>query len=638
MIEVRARAGLDDGTVAELDVGTIPVVEPALSAGRTAEAGDGLIAVCMATYNPDMDLFRAQVDSLRAQTDENWICSVSDDCSSPARFSEIEAELEADPRFTLSRSEHRLGVYRNFERALGMIPPEASLVALCDQDDRWYPDKLQTLRASLGDAQLVYSDQRLVDAAGTVLADTYWTRRRNYHEDLISLLVANTITGAASMMRREVVERSLPFPEVPAEQYHDHWLGLVAMAMGDVAYVDRPLYDYVQHGGAVLGHAAANAGVASSRAARRRDNLTAAHWRSLLGSARPAYFLVYVRLEVLARVLLARIGPGISRGKRRSLQRFSRPRAWPLRIAWFTLRMLRGRLGGNDTLGVDLLLIQGMLWPPALSLRARGVSRPGKFNHDASMPRAAPEPPGSGFRDPVVTHIRGIIAPLDLSVSEREPQRVNVLIPTIDLKHFFGGYIAKFNLARRLAESGRRVRIVAVDPTPPLPAGWREQVESYGGLEGVMSKVEVAFARDSSQPLAVNPDDRFVATTWWTAHVARAAVEADASRALPLPDPGVRAVHVRDGVAGGAGEGELRLPAPRRLLDRVPARLLRSQRPRRLRGRRAVRQGGLGVLPQCHHPGATAIGRTARRAHELGACSSMRARSRMPGATCSSSG
>ena len=98
-------------------------------------------------------------------------------------------------------------------------------------------------------------------------------------------------------------------------------------------------------------------------------------------------------------------------------------------------------------------------------------------------------------------------------------------MPTIDLQHLFGGYIAKFNLARRLAESGRRVRIVTVDPTPTLPDDWREQVEAYSGLAGALAQIEVAFARDQGRPLAINPDDRFVATTWWTAYHARNALE-----------------------------------------------------------------------------------------------------------------
>ena len=61
----------------------------------------------------------------------------------------------------------RLGFYFNFERALGLVPPEAEAVALCDQDDEWYPDKLATLLAALREGHtLVYSDQRIVGAGG----------------------------------------------------------------------------------------------------------------------------------------------------------------------------------------------------------------------------------------------------------------------------------------------------------------------------------------------------------------------------------------------------------------------------------------------------------------------------------------
>ncbi|KAA0274230.1 MAG: glycosyltransferase, partial [Acidobacteria bacterium] len=252
------RAALGSGAEAVAEIAWIGAGPPPLASIDQAAAADPLearIAIVMATYNPDMDLFRAQVRSLREQSDENWVCVVGDDRSRADRFREIAAELAGDERFVLARGERRLGFYRSFERALGLVPADAGLVALCDQDDRWHPDKLATLRAEIGGAMLVYSDQRVVDAGGNVLAETYWTSRRNNHTNLLSLLIANTITGAASLMRREVVERALPFPDVPGEhQYHDHWLGLVAMTMGGVAYVDRPLYDYVQHRGAALGH------------------------------------------------------------------------------------------------------------------------------------------------------------------------------------------------------------------------------------------------------------------------------------------------------------------------------------------------------------------------------------------------
>src|SRR5205085_8358164 len=112
--------------------------------------------------------------------------------------------------------------------------------------------------------------------------------------------------------------------------------------------------------------------------------------------------------------------------------------------------------------------------------------------------------------------------------------RVNVLVPTIDLEHFFGGYIAKFNLARRLQERGVRTRIVTVDPVGALPRSWRATIESYDGLAGFFDDVEVAFGRES-QRLEASRSDRFVATTWWTAHVARDALRSlDADRFLYL--------------------------------------------------------------------------------------------------------
>jgi hypothetical protein len=117
------------------------------------------------------------------------------------------------------------------------------------------------------------------------------------------------------------------------------------------------------------------------------------------------------------------------------------------------------------------------------------------------------------------------IAPLELAMRDDAPARVNLLIPTIDLEHFFGGYIAKLNLARRLAERGARVRIVTVDPVPPLPPQWRAEVESYAGLAGVFDRVEVAFAREAGA-LEASREDRFIATTWWSAHVAAKAARA----------------------------------------------------------------------------------------------------------------
>ena len=456
----------------------------------------------MATYNPDMDLFRAQVESLRAQTDTDWICVVNDDRSRPDRFREIAAELDGDDRFVLSRSDRRLGFYRSFERALGLVPTTPRSWRSATRTTAGTPTSWRRSAPSSAAAKLVYSDQRLVDTDGRVLAETYWTSRRNNHTNLLSLLIANTVTGAASLMRREVVERALPFPEVPGEQYHDHWLGLVAMTLGDVAYVDRPLYDYVQHGGAALGHAAANAGIAGhGRLTRAGPPRLLAE--SLRGRPRtPTSAAMSVSRSSRRRSSPAAPMPARSqaRGARGASLAADRSQARnPLAAAAVGLRSLAGR---GETLGVERMLAESLLWRHVLEHHSRDWERPIGSPFDASMPPSPGEAVAEAYPDPETAHIERLLTPLDLVGLRREPQRVNLLMPTIDLQHLFGGYIAKFNLARKLAESGHRVRIVTVDPTPPLPDDWREQVEAYAGLAGAMSRIEVAFARDQGAPLA----------------------------------------------------------------------------------------------------------------------------------------
>jgi glycosyltransferase involved in cell wall biosynthesis len=493
-------------TTAPREQATIEPLDP--SAGP-------LIAVCMATYDPPMDLFERQLDSIRAQTHRNWVCVISDDCSDPGRFAAIEAAVADDPRFFVSRSPRRLGFYGNFERALSLAPAAADYVAMADQDDAWYPEKLGMLLANIGGAQLVYSDARIVDRAGELISDTYWGRRRNNHSDLLSLLVANAVTGAASLFRRDLLAYALPFPPAQFAHFHDHWIALTALALGDIAFVDRPLYDYVQHREASLGHAAANRITAlRDRLARlRRDP------RDRVRMWRMHYFIDIARLMQFATVLRMRCGERMTPAKRRTLERFldTDRSVVPLARLWArgARELVRRR---PETLGAEWTLSYAFAWRRALAATAR--DRPNRrLRLDAVPPPSlAPRPGRRGLEGPVRV-IAEKIAPLELSTRDDAPPRVNLLIPTIDLDHLFAGYIAKLNLARRMAERGLRVRIVTVDPVPPLPRSWKRQLESYEGLAALFDQVEVVFAREAGG-VEVSRSDHFIATTWWSAHVA----------------------------------------------------------------------------------------------------------------------
>jgi glycosyltransferase involved in cell wall biosynthesis len=518
------RASLEDGSDALANLARISTVtraERPVTMPPREPTEEPLVAICMATYEPPLELFRRQIESIRAQTHRNWICVISDDCSSAESFAAVQEALHGDVRFVVSRSPRRLRFYENFERALSLAPAEADYVAMADQDDYWHPDKLETLLAEIGDARLVYSDARIVRPDGSLIADTYWIQRRNNYSDMTSLLMANSVTGGASLWRRDLLDYALPFPPGQFTHFHDHWIALTALALGDIAFVKRPLYDYVQHEEAVLGHAKAN------RVIGRRERLGSLRAlpknpRERIGRWRMRFFVDSCRLIQFGTILEMRCGDRMAARKRRAIERFMRAERSPLPLVEFARRAAREQLGRPETLGAELGLLLAFVWRHLLVATTRGVERPRRrLRIDARPPPSLHPTPGrTGPATVEVGRIASKIAPLELAVGDDAPRRTNILIPTIDLDHFFGGYIGKLGLAARLAERGQRVRIVTVDAVGALPASWRRKLESYSGLAGLFDRVEVVFGRESAG-VEVSRSDSFIATTWWTAHIAR---------------------------------------------------------------------------------------------------------------------
>jgi glycosyltransferase involved in cell wall biosynthesis len=318
-----------------------------------------LVAICMATFEPEPRLLERQIESIREQTHSNWRCLVSDDGSSGERLDHLRALIDGDERFTLSLGEQRLGFYANFERALGMVPPEAEFVALADQDDRWYPEKLEALLAGRGEAELVYSDMRIVDGGGAVVSETFWQGRPNNYTDLGSLLLANTVTGAASLFRRELLDLVLPFPEPVGDPFHDQWIAAVALAIGEIAYVDRPLYDYVQHGGAARGHEAAMRPWDAGRLLDRSD--PRGSWRRVREHADRSYETNVRRIALAAREIERRAGGRIEPRKARTVRRLGRLDRSPAAAVWLARRSVRRLTGHDETMGIELSLLAAIL-------------------------------------------------------------------------------------------------------------------------------------------------------------------------------------------------------------------------------------------------------------------------------------
>jgi tetratricopeptide (TPR) repeat protein len=128
------------------------------------------------------------------------------------------------------------------------------LLALLDADDRWPADKLvRQVRAleAAPEAGLLYGDMTVVDAAGSVLSEswleTVWPGEPPAGRCFGALLAANPATASSILMRADLSRRLGP---IPAElRCADWWLALSAARAGAVAYLPEPRTAYRLHGG-----------------------------------------------------------------------------------------------------------------------------------------------------------------------------------------------------------------------------------------------------------------------------------------------------------------------------------------------------------------------------------------------------
>jgi glycosyltransferase involved in cell wall biosynthesis len=191
---------------------------------------------------------------------------VSDDASTDGTVDLVRAVFASPnrpsggPRLVVIQNPDALGVTRNFEQALRAC--HGDLIALCDQDDIWHPDRLRVAIdrfETSADLQMLASDARLIGDAGQPLRYSLFEALEigpveqnavRSGEGFEALLKRNLVTGATSMVRRELVARAAPFPE---PWVHDEWLAAIAAAIGSLNFVSERLIDYRQHSANQIG-------------------------------------------------------------------------------------------------------------------------------------------------------------------------------------------------------------------------------------------------------------------------------------------------------------------------------------------------------------------------------------------------
>jgi glycosyltransferase involved in cell wall biosynthesis len=203
-----------------------------------------MISVCIATYNGG-SYVGEQLLSVLSQLKPGDEVVVADDSSTDDTLAVI-ADL-GDVRIRLLQSCGRLGVVKNFERAL--LSACGDVIFLCDQDDVWLPDKYTAFLAAFdSDPQIlvVVSDAQVIDARGAITAPSFMAIRGGFRRSVRSTLMRNRYLGCSMALRRELIVAALPIPRWAP--MHDMWLGALGSILGKVHYISTPLLQYRRHG------------------------------------------------------------------------------------------------------------------------------------------------------------------------------------------------------------------------------------------------------------------------------------------------------------------------------------------------------------------------------------------------------
>lgn len=211
------------------------------------------ISVVLATHNGARFL-EQQLESLERQSLRPCELIVSDDCSKDETLN-IVSSFSARASFPIKvmQNVQKKGYRSNFMDA--SVASEGDIVAFCDQDDIWRPDKLERVADAFRDPEilLVHHNARLVDEGGRAIGEF-----RPYGA-LPAISPPLTYDpwffpyGLCQAFRRNLVRWS-DLREITTDFYfeeerlaHDQWYFFLATTLGTIAYIDECLVDYRQH-------------------------------------------------------------------------------------------------------------------------------------------------------------------------------------------------------------------------------------------------------------------------------------------------------------------------------------------------------------------------------------------------------
>jgi glycosyltransferase involved in cell wall biosynthesis len=215
---------------------------------------DEKVAILLTTFNSSKYL-EIQLDSIIAQTDNNWRLYIRDDGSTDQTVDIINEYVANHDNITFIRDQHQnMGAMASFMHLLSVV--EAKYYMFCDHDDYWLENKIELSKNAIlkldelhpNTPIVVHTDLYIVDDNLTIKHNSFWKYSR-INPNLLTnkgfLQVFNCVTGCTMIFNAKAKDVSFPYPK--NAPMHDWWVALQTIQTGIVQHIDTPTILYRQH-------------------------------------------------------------------------------------------------------------------------------------------------------------------------------------------------------------------------------------------------------------------------------------------------------------------------------------------------------------------------------------------------------
>lgn len=207
------------------------------------------ISIALTTFNGSR-FIKEQLDSILKQSLDFKELIICDDNSMDGTPRILQEYANSDSRVKLYFNSTNLGFKKNFEKAIELC--SGDYIALCDQDDIWLPNHLESLYKGIGDNMIACGVSEIINSAGerqnVKLHEIKNFRKGNNDNTSIFRFISfyqNPFQGASMLLRLDFLEKSLPIPS--DVKYHDVWFAINACLLNSFIFINEPVTLYRLH-------------------------------------------------------------------------------------------------------------------------------------------------------------------------------------------------------------------------------------------------------------------------------------------------------------------------------------------------------------------------------------------------------